>query len=320
MLTSLSPSLGARHHLRSMDGTTYGMSTTELRDALDDAVLFLNVSGGTLLRPEYQHCRNKVLIDTDPGWNHFVNWPAWRPKPDWPVSAPFTGHDHFFTYAERIGRPDCPLPDFGLPWRPTRPPVVLDHWRPEPPATTWTTVTTWINFGRSIEHDGVRYGSKEVEFGAIEALPTRVRAPLEVAVGGDNAPRDLWRSLGWSVVDAGEISRTPDDYRSYVQRSRGEFSVAKNIYVATNCGWFSCRSACYLAAGRPVVIQDTGFSDVLPVGAGLLPFRTLDDAVRAVESVENDYQQQSTAARQFAAEHLDADKVLGQLVDEVGCG
>jgi hypothetical protein len=318
-LTSLSPSLGARYHVRSMDGATYGLDATELHDALDDAVLFLNVSGGTVLRPEYQHCRNKVLIDTDPGWNHFVNWPSWRPKPDWPVSAPFTGHDHFFTYAERIGLAGCPLPDFGLAWRPTRPPVVLDRWTPEPPGSTWTTVMTWKNFDKTIEHEGVSYGTKEAEFVAVEALPTMVDAPLELAMGGARWPDDHWRALGWSVIDAASISQTADDYRSYVQRSRGEFSVAKNVYVATNCGWFSCRSVCYLAAGRPVVVQDTGFSDVLPTGDGLLAFRTVDDAVGAVESVEHDYAHHSTAARQFAAEHFAAESVLGQLVDEVGC-
>lgn len=318
-LTALSPQLGRRYHVRGMDGTTYGISNAELRDVLDDSVLFLNVSGGTVLRPEYQRCRNKVLIDTDPGWNHFVNWPSWRPKPDWPESAPFTGHDHFFTYAERIGRADCPLPDFGLTWHPTRPPAVIDRWAPEPPGRTWTTVMTWKNFATPIEHDGVSYGTKEAEFTAVETLPIRVAAPLEIAVGGAQRPDDRWRSLGWSVTEAASVSATSDDYRSYVQRSRGEFSVAKNVYVATNSGWFSCRSACYLAAGRPVVVQDTGFSDVLPTGEGLLPFRTLDDAVSAVESVERDYEGHAAAARQFAERHLAAEHVLGRLVDEIGC-
>ena len=313
----LSPTLAQRWHVRAMDGTTYGMAPTALHDVLDDAAMFLNVSGGTVLRPEYQGCRNKVLIDTDPGWNHFVNWPKWEPKPDWPDSAPFTGHDHFFTYAERLGRPGCVLPDFGLQWHGTRPPVVRDLWSPEPPGRAWTTVMTWKNFAEPMVHEGVRYGTKEEEFGAVETLPGLVDAPMELAVGGAAAPVAKWGELGWTVVDAARVSATPEEYRSYVQRSRGEFSVAKNVYVATRSGWFSCRSVCYLASGRPVVIQDTGFSELVPTGAGLIPFRTLDDAVHAVREVEADPAGHAEAARRVAAEHFDADVVLGRLVDQV---
>jgi hypothetical protein len=124
-----------RWHFRAADGRTAGMDAAELREVVAAADLFLNVSGCCLLRDEYMPSRRKVLIDTDPGWNHFVNYPRADAGGVWPGTRSFRGHDHFFTYAERLRMPDCPLPDFGLRWHPTRPPVVLDRWHPEPPGS-----------------------------------------------------------------------------------------------------------------------------------------------------------------------------------------
>jgi hypothetical protein len=142
---------------------------------------------------------------------------------------------------------------------------------------------------------------------------------FEVASGG-KPPVDEWRSLGWAVLDAHDVSRTADTYRDYIQASRGEFSVAKNVYVATRSGWFSGRSTCYLAAGRPVVVQDTGFAKVIPCGSGLLAFTSLDEAVEAVECVEQDYRRHQEAARAVAAEFFEAGRVIGRLLREVGLG
>jgi hypothetical protein len=325
-LDQISPTLGGRWHFRSMDGRTFGVDAARFRALVAEADLFLNVSGGTLLRDEYMHCQRKVLIDSDPGWNHFRNFPRWDAPPDEKSKAfvrqshSYREHDHFFTYAECIGRPGCVLPTLGLDWQPTRPPVVLDCWRPEPPGASWTTVMTWKNFAETIEHEGVVYGTKEMEFGRVETLPRQVRAPLEVAVGGAHAPRDRWRSLGWSVVESQSVSQTLDDYRSYIQRSRGEFSIAKNVYVATGSGWFSCRSVCYLAAGRPVVIQDTGFTDFIPTGEGLFAFSDLEGAVHGLEAVENDYVHHAEAARELARSHFASDHVLGDLLNRIGLG
>jgi len=319
-LGRLSPSLGRRWYLRAANGRPYGLSPAEFSDVVARADLFLNVSGGTLLRDEYMLCPRKVLIDSDPGWNHFVNYPKWDANPGWLGSHGYRAHDYFFTYAERIGRAGCMLPTFGLDWQPTRPPVILDCWRPEPPAAAWTTVMTWDNFRRPIESGARTYGTKEKEFARVEALPGRVRAPLEIAVGGDTAPRDHWRALGWSVADSHAVSRTANDYRSYVQRSRGEFSVAKNVYVATGSGWFSCRSVCYLAAGRPVVVQDTGFSEIVPTGEGLFAFSDLAGAADEIEQVEADYARHQDAARGLARAYFDSDTVLGALLERVGLG
>ena len=177
---------------------------------------------------------------------------------------------------------------------------------------------TWNNFGQPISYQGVEYGSKEREFVHVETIPQRTTASFELSVGGTNPPREHWRSLGWSVVDSETISRTTDRYRSYIQQSRGEFSVAKNVYVATRSGWFSCRSVCYLASGRPVVVQDTGFSELIPIGEGLFAFTNLAEAESAIEVVEGDYRRHCTSALDIAHEYFDSDHVLGAMLKAVG--
>lgn len=317
-LAELSPSLAERWHYRAADGRTYGMEPSELAEIVASADLLLNVSGGCVLRPEYARCPRKALIDTDPGWNHFVIFPRWDSRPAAERAWGFRAHDHFFTYAQRLGAPDCPLPTFGLTWHPTRPPAVLDCWRPLPPARTWTTVMSWSNYLEKVEHGGVEYGAKELEFGRIEELPRRSREPFEVSVNVNGlAPLDRWRALGWSVVDAEEMSKSLSSYRSYIEGSRGEFSVAKNVYVATRSGWFSCRSVCYLAAGRPVALQDTGFSELLPTGEGVLAFSDLQGAAAAVAAVEDEYERHCTAAREIARERFDSALVLGEMLERM---
>lgn len=320
-LRELSPTMADRWHFRAMDGRGHGLSAGRLAEALATADLFLNVSGGTLLREEYAVIRNKVLIDSDPGWNHFVNYPRWDASPGWQGSLGYRAHDHFFTYAENLGGPGCRLPGLGLDWHPTRPLVVPGLWRPTPPGDTWTTVMTWNNFHRPVEHEGRTYGTKELEFPKIETLPSHLPGVrLEVATGGSSPPVDRWRELGWHVVDSHGVSRSADEYRDYVQGSRGELSVAKNLYVDTRSGWFSCRSVCYLAAGRPVVLQDTGFSEAVPAGIGVLAFSDLDGARSAVEAVEADYDRHSRAAREIAIEEFGAEAVLGRLLGAIGLG
>jgi hypothetical protein len=316
-LRFLSPTLGTSWHFRNMDGRCFGLSEAEIAERVGEADLFLNVSGGTLLRDAYMTSRNKVLIDTDPGWNHFRNYPRLDLNPGWGGGRGYRAHDHFFTYAERIGKPGCTLPSLGIDWQPTRPPVVLDCWSAEPPGRMWTTVLTWKNFQEPIVHEGRIYGSKEIEFAKVEELPKDVSVPLEIAAGGP-APMARWRDQGWRVREASRISVTPESYRHYVQGSRGEFSVAKNVYVETQSGWFSCRSVCYLAAGRPVVIQDTGFSDIIPTGEGILPFVDAGGAGRALDEAERNYEHHQAAAQALAASHFDSAKVLGDMLERIG--
>jgi hypothetical protein len=318
-LAQLSPSLAERWHFRDALGNSFGLLPERLREVIASCDLFLNVSGGTLLRDEYMVSRNKVLIDTDPGWNHFVNYPRWDAQPGWLNTHGYRAHDHFFTYAERLGSAGCLLPDMGLHWYSTRPPVVLDHWCPKGTGSKWTTVMTWNNFRQPVEYKGRVYGTKEMEFEKIESIPSRhPAAQFQLATGGSDAPTSQWRNFGWQVVDSQSVSQTIGDYRDYIQSSRGELSVAKNLYVATRSGWFSCRSACYLAAHRPVVVQDTGFSEVLPTGRGLLTFTDDQEAEEAVAAVESDYVSHSRAAREIAAEFLDSKRVIGCMLQHIG--
>ena len=317
-LAALSPRVGERWHVRTPEGATHGLPMDDFRDVIAEADVLLNVSGSALMRDDYLHCRNKVLIDTDPGLTQLRNFPRWDARPDWMGTHGFRAHDHFFTYAELIGTQQCGLPTLGLAWQPTRPPVVLDLWRPKPAGERWTTVMSWREL-KPIDYQGRRYGGKEVEFERIEPLPRHTTAALEIAVGG-NAPAQRWRALGWSVIDSQSVSGSPNDYRSYVEGSRGEFSVAKNTYVATHCGWFSCRTACYLAAGRPAVIQDTGYSQLFPCGEGVVAFRDLEGAAAGLERIEDDYAAHRLAARSFAETHFASERVLGSLLERVGVG
>jgi hypothetical protein len=319
-LATLSPSLAERWHYRAPDGSVRGLATETMKEVVAEADLFLNTSGICVLRDEYMRSRCKVLVDTDPGWNHFVGYARADQTPPQPPLHSFRRHDHFFTYAERLGSPGCRLPDLGISWHVTRPPVVLDQWAPEGSGARWTTVMSWNTYDEHVAHDGVVYGAKDVEFHAFERLPRRAPATFELAVAHLAGPVERLRELGWSVVDGVSVSRTADDYRQYVERSRGECSVAKHVYVATRSGWFSCRSVCYLASARPVVLQDTGFSEYLPTGDGLLAFSDLASAAAAIERVEAEYEHHAEAAREIARTEFAADTVLADMLDRVGVG
>jgi len=317
-LAELSPTLGRRWHARTREGAIHGLPLDDFRDVVAEADVLLNVSGSALMRDDYLPCRNKILIDTDPGLTQMRNFPRWDARPNWMGTHGYGAHDYFFTYAELIGTPHCSLPTLGLAWQPTRPPVVLDLWRPKPRGERWTTVLSWREL-EPIEYQGRRYGGKEMEFEKIEALPRHTAAPLEIAAGG-NAPTEHWRALGWSVIDSQSVSARATDYRSYLEGSRGELSVAKNTYVATHCGWFSCRTACYLAAGRPAVIQDTGFSRLYSCGDGVVAFLDLAGAAAGLERIQADYARHQRAAREFAEAHFASEVVLGSLLERIGVG
>jgi hypothetical protein len=226
------------------------------------------------------------------------------------------------------------MPESGIQWKPTRQPVLLSEWRHSLPARdVFSTVMSWTSY-RPLRYRGRRYGQKDMELRRFLELPARV-APvtLEVALSRTQhaewqtdgepetlptagTPRELLSRMGWRVVDASEVCSNLDAYREYVQSSAAEWSVAKNGYVQGQAGWFSCRSACYLAAGRPVVVQDTGFGSVLPTGEGLVPFRSLEGAVAAIEAVESDYVRHAKAARAIAEEYFHSDRVLTRLLED----
>lgn len=312
------PGLRERWHYRHLHGGSHGASRAAFEAFAADADLFLNVSGGNPVPDALGAGCVRAFVDTDPGYNQIVlaERPAWSENVErW--AATVADHDVHFTYAENVDGPDCGIPDVGIRWIPTRMPIVLDVWAGLPPAgpsAPWSTVMTWNAFGGPLVHAGREYFSKGRSFEVVLPLPERVGARLRIAVGGTGVPTGRLEAAGWEVVDAPSATRTPDAYRSFIADSRGEFSVAKHVYVALRTGWFSCRSACYLAAGRPAVVEDTGFSEVLPTGAGLLAWSTPEEAEEAIARAEADPARHRRAAREIAAGEFDHARVLERLL------
>jgi hypothetical protein len=259
----------------------------------------------------------RIYVDLDPGFTQ-----VWHSVDGHDVGL--EGHTHFATVGSAIGTEACRVPTGGIHWHPTLPPVVLSHWPPGAAITrpAMTTVANWRSYG-STECNGVAYGQRAHSFRSFFDLPRTTAIALAPALAIDSAECADLAALergGWSLVDPAIVAGTPDSYRDFVRGSRGELSIAKSGYVASRCGWFSDRSACYLASGRPVVAQDTGFDRCLPTGDGLLTFTTPAEAVVALERVDADYALHAAAARRIATDELDSAVVLGALLDHAGVG
>ena len=316
------------------DDAWFGMGRAEAEELLATADLTLNVSGATRARTrEGLKVGRLVYFGTDPGYHElaFANG-----DPD--ARRLVEEHDEVVTYGENIGTPGCPIPPLpGLRSR-TRQPVLLDLWEAGPPSNeAFTTVCNWKQEGRDIEYDGdTYYWSKDREFLKLIDLPRRTSQPVELAMGlgdstairpfqetvsatgVDTSVRTTLESNGWRLVDAHAFTTDLWAYRDYLRASRGEFTVAKDMNVRLRSGWFSERSACYLAAGRPVITQDTGFGRVLPTGEGLFAFDTVEDILAAFEVVNSDYERHCRAAREIAHEYFRAEAVLARMLEDLG--
>ena len=286
---------------RHLHGDWIGLSERELRSVVASSDLVINVSG-VLSRPlEYRSTARLVYIDTDPFFNQLKlsRGDRFRELVD--------AHDVLFSFGERLADSAS---SSARRWLPTRQPIVLSEWHsPADHREVFSTVMTWVPDEK-----------KQKELLRFADLP-RLVAPhrLEIALNAQTdfpPPLELLRSHGWRIVDPYDVCRDLDSYRSYIESSMGEWSVAKSGYARAKPGWFSERSACYLAAGRPVVVEDTGFSSILPVGEGILPFTTVEEAAAGIGEVTAHYRRHSDAARSIAAEYFDSRKVLGRLVDE----
>jgi len=305
-------------HALHDDGQVYGMDERALTALYRDAALIINLHGATTPRPEHTATGRLVYVETDPG-ELAVELNTGRPE-----SIEFlAAHSAFFTFAENWQRDDCHLPRTDrFEFLPTRQPVVLDMWsdRGNAPSGRFTTVGNWRQHWRSVELDGETYHwSKHLEFERFMQLPSRVSVPVELALASiDDAEATTLRSAGWHVRDALGLSTDWHTYRSYIANSMGEFTVAKDQNVRLRTGWFSDRSATYLAAGRPVVTQDTGFGAVLPLGAGLFACSTLDDAAAAIEAIVADPQRHQRAATAIANDHFDHAVVLRPMLEHCG--
>lgn len=290
----------------------FGVPDQVRKEVVRSADLLINVSSGIGNALPYVKVKRLAYVDTDPvftqirllgGETEFLKH----------VDA----HHIHFSYGECLWDTG---PATGHRWRPMRKPIAISEWRPATPhRDVFTTVMNWTSYN-DVTYNGQSYGQKDVEFMHFLDLPSRISpTTLELAAGSGKTrrmPSDLLTRKGWRVVDPMKVCPDLDGYRTYIESSKAEWTVAKGGYVLRQAGWFSGRSACYLAAGRPVVVQDTGFSSVIPVGEGILTFRTIDEAAAGIKEVEGDYARHAKAAREIAEEYFDSGKVLSRLVEE----
>jgi hypothetical protein len=294
---------------------TVGLGYRSLADAADRADVLFNISGMLTDSTLVDRIVRRVYLDLDPAFNQL--WHAVEQ-----IDIRLEGHTHFATIGRLIGTAGCGIPTCGRRWIPTWQPVVLPEWPAQAPRSdgSWTTVANWRGYG-SIAHDGVLYGQKAHSFRRFIDLPRRTRESFRPALAIHPAEtRDLeaLRANGWTFIDPATVAATPDAYQRFIWESKAELGIAKSGYAEARCGWFSDRSVCYLASGRPVVAQDTGFAQSLPTGDGLLAFNTVDDAHAAVEAVSAAYETHCRRARELAEAHFRSDDVLSALLDRVG--
>ncbi len=317
------PHLKDKWHYMLFHDKHFGMSREAFADVARTADVFLNVSGACFIPEELGSRCIKVFVDTDPGYNQIMLSEkfAWSQNVErWCRSV--AEHDRHLTYAENIYSPDCLVPRMEFDWRPTRCVVTLPEWQtvrdaPPPADAPWTTIMTWDWFKGKLTHQGSEYFSKSVEFEKFWDLPRRVRHPLTLAINGMKAPLPKIAAEGWRVEDAHEVTLTPASYQQFIAKSVGEWSVAKNVYVATRTGWFSCRTACYLAGARPAVVQETGWSRFVPGGKGLIPFSTMDEAIAGMDAIAADPAGHRAGAYDVAREYLAPDRVLPAMIESI---
>jgi hypothetical protein len=320
-LGSLDPGLSGCWAVRAPDGRYHGLDEAAVAGRCATADLFLNLSGACWLREAYRGARVKAYVDTDPGYSQAkiaaVDAGTGDDSMRFSVDL-IRRHDVFFTLAEHLGAPDCLIPSCGLVWHPTRQPIALEHWPVRStPDGPFTTVMSWKIEPTPPTVGGRVYGGKDVEFERFMDLPSRTPERLEVAISGA-APRARIAAAGWHLADATRVSATMAVYRDYLLGSRGELSIAKNAYVAMRSGWFSTRSAAYLACAKPVVVQDTGFSAHLPAGPGLHAFTTAEEAVAALAAIRADYARACRHAREVAEACFAADRVCARILRDAG--
>jgi hypothetical protein len=296
----------------------HGMPRERVRALYAEADGLINLCGATKLREEHLACPVRIIVDTDPVYEQIKYANA-----DAAARAYVDAHTHFFTYGANLGTPECPLPLCGVNWRPTRPPVDTALW-PEPVGdapSDFTTIATWENKGKNIDFAGESYvWSKHVNFLRFLDLPQRrphTGFRMAMLPPDENVRRQV-AERGWELTDPGPISADIADYQRFIAGSRGEFTVAKDIYVRPNSGWFSDRSVCYLAAGRPVVAMRTGFTTFCPVGQGLFDYADADEALAAIDAIAADYRSHSRAARALAEQYFGSEAVVGKLLGEAG--
>jgi hypothetical protein len=294
----------------------HGPPYDDLVQLARSADLLINISGHLTLEGLFRLFRPKAYVDLDPGFTQIWHTDA-------VTGASLAGHDFYFTTGENIGTPACSIPDGHIPWQPIRQPIVLDEWPvlEENDGNRFTTIASWRGAYGPINYNGETFGTKAHEFRKFVGLPVRTGQSCEIALQihpKDGKDMDLLRQNNWRIVNPLEAIPDPAAFRKYVQHSYAEFSVAQGIYVQTNSGWFSDRTVRYLASGKPVLVQDTGFTQHYLTGQGLLSFRTLEQAIAGVREICRDYAGHCQAARALAEKYFGHDRVIGSFMEDVG--
>lgn len=292
----------------------FGISYSELTNLARKADLLINISAVLQDEALMLRLRRRLYLDLDPGFTQL--WQAVQN-----IDMHFAGHTHHATIGLGIGQPGCDVPTCGINWIATAQPIVLEHW---PVAERvvhdgLTTLANWRGYG-SIDHNGVLYGQKAHSLRPMIDLPTRTKEKFILALAiHENETKDLeaLRANGWTLIDPNQVAASPRKFQQFVQGSKGEFALAKSGYVHANCGWFSDRSLCYLASGRPVIAQETGMNRFIPVGEGVLGYSNADEAIGAIDAMNSDYATHARAARAIAEKYFDSDKVLSELLAKV---
>ena len=318
----------------SEDKQWFGLNKNKAEDMLANADLVFNISAATRFLQEELKVGRLVYFGTDPVY-HEIKYAQGDVK----VKDLVDEHDDVVTYGENIGNADCPIPPLPRLRAKTRQPVLMDMWQSgEPTKKEFTTVSNYKQGGRDIEFNGETFHwSKHHEFLKFISLPKRIHQSIELATNvakpemikhgrGTEVPTlglsgddyTMLTSNGWQLIDAPSFTMDPLTYRDYIIASRGEFSFAKDQNIRLRSGWFSERSACYLAAGRPVITQDTAFDCAIPTGQGLFSFNTMEDIITAFDTINSNYKKHSNAAREIAEEYFKAETVLQKLLNDLG--
>jgi hypothetical protein len=301
-----------RYSFVDLANACHGSGWPALRDALDRADFVLTLADPSWF-DELERCPRRAFVDADPMFTQVV-----MENPASGLAAALSHYETLFTYGVRMGMGDCLIPAANRTWLPARMAVDTALWHPTP-VTRRLPVTALMNWasGSPIVYQGRTYGYKDQEFEQFADLPRRTSLALQLAVGGD-APREHLRGLGWQLINPLVATRSIESYQDFVAHSWADLGIAKHAYVASRSGWFSDRSTCFMAAGRPVLHQDTGFSDWLPTGEGVFSFSTIDDVLMALEELDANYERHARAARRLAEEYFEASTVVGPILDKAG--
>ena len=320
--------LGDRWAYRDeVTGKYFGMDEKRVKAVCQSADVFINISCSTYMREEYLNIPKRVLIDSDPMFTQiqYLSQQMFTPGTSG-LKQMIEHHNYHFTFGENIGSHDCLIPSCGLNWQTTRQPVCLNKWKTTPSSlnksAVFSTLMNW-SAGKKLSYNNTEWGQKDVEFNKVLQLPQHL-ADVQLAIVVNKtlskdyaAQKKLMKKNGWTILDPEKTAGNWLSYQQFIETSFGEFSVAKETYVKANTGWFSCRSACYLAAGRPVVTQDTGWSKFIPEGHGLHCFQTMEEAIEAVQYIITNPLKEIKAAREIAEEYFDSKKVLHSMLEKL---